>query len=49
MKPYMCPICSGRGFVPAGFYSLGTLVTDTPQEICHACLGTGILWERKDD
>lgn len=39
-EPYTCPVCSGRGTVPSGFYS-GTCSIEDP---CHACGGTGIVW-----
>jgi DnaJ-class molecular chaperone len=46
-KPYLCPVCGGRGFVSVGFYqsvmspcywtsSIGT-------EPCRSCGGTGVI------
>lgn len=40
-KPHRCPVCEGRGFVPAGFY--GSQVGTNPIE-CRACGGKGIVW-----
>jgi hypothetical protein len=46
VKPYCCPICTGKGIVAGGFYnSLGeTLTSSCGQEPCRACNGTGIIW-----
>jgi DnaJ-class molecular chaperone len=41
-KPHCCPVCIGRGSVPAGFYGLGTALL---AEVCRACSGSGIIWE----
>lgn len=40
--PFRCPICNGRGSVPAGFYDDAVLL-DAP-EGCRACDGAGVLW-----
>lgn len=48
MKPHTCPVCSGNGLVPNGFYSqtLRTWSTTTvTPEMCKTCTGTGIVWE----
>lgn len=37
MKPYKCPICDGRGEVPAGFYS------DRDETKCRSCCGNGVI------
>ena len=46
-KPYVCPVCYGKGIVPNGFY-LGTSdvwsTFSTEPETCHSCQGTGIVW-----
>lgn len=42
-RPHRCPVCEGRGSVPAGFYSAG-LATGTNGEQCRACKGEGVLW-----
>jgi len=46
MKPYTCPVCGGRGIVPAGFYtSVGYYsTTGNTTEHCRSCSGTGIIW-----
>lgn len=46
--PHVCPICLGKGKVPASFY--GEDVTSgvaavTRTTMCLACNGTGIVWE----
>lgn len=45
--PYVCPVCSGKGLVPNGFYDTTTsysLSTSTSPETCKSCRGTGIVW-----
>lgn len=43
-----CPVCEGKGHVPAGFYeSVGTYIwssTSTNAEMCRSCEGKGIVW-----
>jgi DnaJ-class molecular chaperone len=34
-----CPVCGGRGFVPAGFYSFGGHLHATNAERCRTCRG----------
>ena len=41
--PFKCPVCEGRGTVPAGFY-FGVSSTQTAPETCKACGGGGVLW-----
>jgi len=41
--PHKCPVCSGRGTVPCGFYS-SDLCSSTVPEMCQSCHGAGILW-----
>lgn len=45
--PSTCPVCQGRGVVPAGFYSTttgqGTTSTMIPEQ-CRSCEGSGIVW-----
>jgi predicted methyltransferase len=49
-KPYTCPVCSGRGVVPKGYYDNpgGTVYESVASpdgtEVCRACNGTGIVW-----
>lgn len=52
MEPHVCPVCRGKGFVPNGFYSTTNPYgyyqsTSTWPEICRACQGTGVLWEKE--
>lgn len=48
---YKCPVCNGRGFVPAGFYSLPganryeSKYFNYSPETCRSCNGTGIMSE----
>lgn len=46
-RPFVCPICGGRGFVVSGFYSsIGNtwVTTSTIPETCRSCQGTGVVW-----
>ena len=47
-QPYKCPICEGTGKVPAGFYSMGVVVSDSKSETCRSCQGTGIAIQMKE-
>lgn len=38
-----CPVCQGRGNVPAGFYSRAESLSGTAPEVCQTCDGRGIL------
>ncbi len=45
----LCPICRGKGIVPASFYEteLGQSANvDNLKMICRACAGTGIVSEK---
>jgi len=45
--PYRCPVCSGTGVVPYGFYNQtsGTWTgSGTGTEPCRSCAGTGIIY-----
>ena len=44
-RPYACPVCNGRGSVPVGFYTPGTVTSSLTPEICRSCNGTGVLWD----
>jgi hypothetical protein len=48
ITPHRCPICSGRGVVPCGFYDGITTSTGTGAgtgtETCRTCKGGGVLW-----
>ena len=49
-KPHCCPVCSGKGLVPNGFYlavgidnySTSSITPDT----CRSCNGEGIVWSK---
>lgn len=46
-KPHICPVCSGKGIVPNGFYSSTRniwIITTTVPEKCRSCDGTGVVW-----
>lgn len=42
--PHRCPVCEGRGTVPAGFYSRVTYAAGATPETCATCSGRGIVW-----
>ncbi len=47
MGVYKCPVCEGRGQVPAGFYHTyhsGTVVNTCP-ETCKSCSGKGVIFD----
>ncbi len=52
-KPYMCPVCLGRGKVEGGFYrsNMGgpwsTSGGDLAMETCRTCKGEGIVWPKE--
>ena len=37
-RPHKCPVCEGRGVGPWELFAW-----DQP---CHACSGSGVVWER---
>ena len=47
-QPFACPVCHGKGKVPAGFYwAIGVdswTVSDTTPEPCRSCNGIGMVW-----
>lgn len=47
-KPYCCPVCGGRGRVPASFYDkyAGQGTVAESELCCRACKGTGVLWSQ---
>ena len=47
MSVHKCPVCEGKGQVPAGFYYLNTSpsVINTSPETCRSCGGKGIIFE----
>ncbi|MFA5238252.1 MAG: hypothetical protein WC476_00910 [Phycisphaerae bacterium] len=51
----ICPVCNGRGLVPAGFYNVGSKIDYTYRgtttgcsspkpETCRTCKGRGVLY-----
>lgn len=40
--PHRCPVCEGRGHVPAGFYT-GGLAEGANPEPCRSCKD-GLIW-----
>ena len=45
-KAVCCPVCYGRGFVPAGFYEstgLTWISSTTGNETCKSCCGKGYI------
>ena len=47
-RPFTCPVCSGKGKVPAGFYgAIGVdswAVSDLTPDQCRSCNETGVVW-----
>jgi DnaJ-class molecular chaperone len=43
-QPFACPVCGGRGHVPAGFFSDVQASTSLNLELCRACEGKGVVW-----
>lgn len=41
-QPHCCPVCSGKGIVPNGFY--GSVGSATISNQCKPCNGTGVIW-----
>lgn len=39
----VCPVCAGRGNVPAGFYSGGATPPTPNPETCRSCAGRGYV------
>ena len=48
-QPFCCPVCAGKGLVPAQFYQAvgvaDTTAYGTAPEVCRSCQGTGVLWQ----
>lgn len=44
MKCYKCPVCEGRGTVPADFYTPGYYTANTAPCVCKSCGGKGVIW-----
>lgn len=45
---YKCPVCDGKGFVPAGFYNTNGqswYSFNTSPEVCRSCNGKGVIKE----
>ena len=52
MKPAICPVCLGNGFVPNGFYSTTNrewASGSTEPEVCRSCNGKGCLFVMEDE
>lgn len=48
--PHKCPVCIGRGFVDAGFYTATGQTWGGPgtnPDTCRTCEGTGIVWDEQ--
>lgn len=47
MGVYKCPVCEGRGQVPAGFYHTyqSTTAVNTSPETCKSCNGRGVIFD----
>lgn len=47
MNCYKCPVCEGRGVVPADFYTPGGNTINTSPCVCRSCNGKGVVWYEK--
>ena len=47
-RPHLCPVCQGKGTVPAGFYGHGDLTSTLTPEQCRTCQGFGMVWDYTD-
>jgi len=45
-KPHICPVCGGRGTVPASFYGHDgySHYQMVAEELCRTCGGQGVVW-----
>lgn len=47
VTPHVCPVCSGNGLVPNGFYNQTSgnwsSSSMTPEK-CRSCDGSGVIW-----
>lgn len=51
-KPYVCPVCNGRGLVSSDYYDTNdwqatykdTRTIPEQRQTCRACGGIGVLW-----
>ncbi len=41
--PALCPVCRGRGSVPANFYDDLGVAASTNRQQCRSCKGRGVL------
>ena len=42
--PHKCPVCGGHGKLPDKWGGTGTYMPTATRQ-CHACKGTGVVWE----
>jgi len=55
--PFKCPVCSGTGNVPCGFYNPHRVdengrtwtTSGTADEQCRACGGLGLVWSQEEE
>ena len=45
MGVYVCPVCSGRGFVDSGFYLSAQNLETNFNMTCKSCRGKGIVFD----
>ena len=50
-QPALCPICTGSGIVPGGFYNRtsNTWSHSEVSELCRACKGKGYILIEQDE
>ena len=44
-----CPVCGGRGWMEAGFFTGMTMATSLAPETCRPCSGTGLIWRSVEE
>jgi len=49
-RPFICPVCKGKGFVKSMFYEDKRLVDPNNKKVpCRSCKGKGIVWEPNNE
>ena len=47
-RPYLCPVCKGKGVVPIDFYGPREISSVMGTITCKTCSGIGVLWDYSD-
>jgi hypothetical protein len=53
-RPYLCPVCHGKGTVPSSFYfdiiNFGYSTTSGDYDVaCKTCYGRGVIFEEEEE